>query len=95
MKSHQTRWLTACAVSYASLVLTHFKLLDGPRGALCDAASEHLPVAVADKVNDLAHCPYCVSFWIALVVHRGGAVRAAETAGLASLPTSAVLVATD
>ena len=84
----------AAGVSYASLVLTHFKLLEEPREALCDLASEHLPELVADKIRDLSGCAYCCSYWIALVVTRGRPLRAAQLAGLASLPTSAVLVAT-
>lgn len=89
------RLLAACGVSYVSLVLTHFDLLIEAREALQDGAADKLPKFWAEKAQDLLECPYCVSFWLALVVAKGRPIRALQLAGLASIPTSLVLIATD
>lgn len=81
----------AAGVSYASLVLTHLRAGEGLRRALSGSAAKHLPMAQADLVDELLECPYCVSFWLALVVARGNVARAVRLAGLASIPTSLAL----
>lgn len=87
--------LKACGVSYASLVLTHFTIGEEAREALQRAADEKLPVYLAEKVEELLGCAYCASFWLALIVAKGRPIRALQIAGLASIPSSLVLIATD
>lgn len=87
--------LRACGLSYLALVLTHFDLLAEAREALQDGAADKLPKFWATKAQDLLECPYCVSFWGALIVAKGRPIRALRLAGLASIPTSLVLIATD
>jgi len=90
-----TRLLRAAAgLSYLSLVLTHFGVLEEPREALCDWAAANLPELPAKKLQELAECPYCLSWWIALVASRGNPIKATKLAGMASIPTSIVLMAT-
>ena len=89
------RLLSACGVSYLALVLTHFDLLVEVREALQDGAADKLPKFWATKAQDLLECPYCVSFHLALIVAKGRPIRALQLAGLASIPTSLVLIATD
>lgn len=91
MKRRHSDVSTAAGVSYASLVLTHLGAGEGLRRALRGSASKHLPMAAADKVDELLECPYCVSFWLALVAARGNVARAVRLAGLASIPTSLAL----
>lgn len=82
-------------VAYVALVLTHFTLLREGREALSDAASGHLGPVAADKAVDLLHCPFCMSFWVALVVSRGNVFKALSLAGLASAPIALVLTVTE
>jgi hypothetical protein len=89
------RLLWACGVSYASLVVTHFGIAAEAREALQDAAADKLPEPFASKAQELLECPYCMSAWLALVVARGRPIKALQLAGLASIPTSLVLIATD
>jgi hypothetical protein len=89
------RFLWACGVSYASLVVTHFGVAAEAREALQDAAADKLPEPFATKAQELLECPYCMSFWLALIVARGRPIKALQLAGLASIPTSLVLIATD
>lgn len=86
---------TAAGVSYLSLVLTHFHLLDEVRDAVADQASLRLNLAWAKKAHQLIGCPYCVSFWIALAVCKGRPVKAFQLAGAASVFTALVLVSED
>ena len=87
--------MAACGVSYLSLVLTHFSLLEEASDAFLDLSADILPKGWADKVEELATCRFCASFWLALIVTRGRPIRALQIAGMASIPTSAVLIATD
>ena len=89
------RFLWACGVSYAALVVTHFGIGAEAREALQDGAADLLPEPWASKAQELLECPYCMSFWLALAVARGNVVKAIQLAGLASVPTSLVLIATD
>lgn len=92
--SSEPSWKTACGVSYASLVVTYFGIGAPLRDALSDLAADHLPPALGAKAQELLECSFCVSFWAALVAAKGRPVKAAQLAGMASVVTSAVLIAT-
>lgn len=95
MTPFQRRWLAACGVSYASLVLTRFGIGEPLRERLSDLAAEHLPPTASEKAQELIECPYCVSWWVSLVASKGNPLRATQVAGMASVPISWVLIATD
>ena len=84
----------AGGVSYVSLVLTYFGIAKAPREAFLDLCSDKLPAGLAEKIEELLDCPYCVSFWVALTATKGDPLAALQVAGLASVPTSLVLLAT-
>lgn len=86
--------VVACGVSYASLVLTHYEIGAGAREKLSDGAAQYLSPALADKVDELLDCAFCVSFWLSLAAARGNPVKATVIAGIAQIPTSLVLIAT-
>ena len=88
------RLLWACGVSYASLVVTHFGIAAEAREALQDAAADKLPEPWATKAQELLECPYCLSWHLAMLAEKGNPIRATQLAGLASIPTSLVLLAT-
>jgi hypothetical protein len=90
-----SRLLRACGVSYLALVLTHFNVLLEAREALQDGAADVLPPFWAGKAQELLDCPYCVSWYLALIVAKGRPIKALQIAGLASIPTSLALIATD
>lgn len=92
-RSHSSP-VVACGVSYLSLVLGSFGLLEDAREAVCDIASRNLDVAGADRVREFVECPFCISWYLALIVTRGRPLKALQLAGLASIPTSIVLAAT-
>lgn len=94
LKPSQSLVTAACGVSYTSLVLTYFKLLDEPREALQDWAAANLPELPARKLQELTSCAFCASYWVALVATKGRPIKALQLAGMASITTSVVLAAT-
>lgn len=79
-------------VGYAALTLTTFNILEGPRGKLVDFAYRNLRPRTAEKVDDLANCPYCASFWVSLVAAKGRPLKALRLSGIASVLVALVLI---